>query len=297
VPDPDFWWLAIGLEPAVVARLLYLAVLGRGWAPGEPDSWTAKLQRGMHPCAALLDFLNSAEYCATFPDNIMEPVQTWARARLAAPFLVNQPAGTIWRSGVSFRFSDADLDSSRLLSGSWYAREPAGCWSNGPLAQLRFMLSSEASGNPVHVILKARVAGARITGPRSIVAYANGTEVATLRLENDLFHEWSIPIGDAVHLAESMDLVLVANEAFCPAAAGQSKDKRELGIMLAEGRLVIGQPGGLSEAAQMGAHSAGGIEPVQVQNISVLPTVADGIAPASDAPGARAAEGIRPAAE
>jgi glycosyltransferase involved in cell wall biosynthesis len=244
VGDVEFWKIATRLQAGTAVRLLYLCVLGRGCDAGESDSWVRKVGEGVSIYSVLLDFLGSQEYRRSFPDQFMAAVETWAREEiaLAEADTPSQKPQVIWPIEVLVRFNEDDPARQSLLGANWYRREPQGRWSSGRTADIRFLLPDGMEGRDATLVLRLRVAGTKITGRRRIVARCNRSELATITLEDDAPQDWSIPLVKSVHSKQGINLMLVSDQDYSPATAGESGDKRSLGILLMEGRLMLDEP-------------------------------------------------------
>jgi hypothetical protein len=244
IGDVEFWKIATRLQSGTAMRLLYMCVLGRGCDSNETESWVRRLREGTSIHTVLLDFLASAEYRRSFPDQFMSDVEAWARKELAMTTVSHPRAKpqAIWPVEQPLRFSEDAPVQQSLLGTNWYRREPHGRWSNGKTADFRFVLPEGANGQGAILTLRLRVAGTKITGRRHIVAHCNRKEVAALHLDDDAPHDWAIPLPLAVQSRQVVDLLLVSDQDFTPATAGESNDKRSLGLLLMEGRLTFNVP-------------------------------------------------------
>ncbi len=258
VPDVAFWDIATRLEPERFVRMLYLGVLERGWGQDEHESWVKRIRQGMAPSMILLEFLGSAEYRQTFTDELMRDVEDWARRESA--FSTGRRAAAqpqiIWPLGSVIRFNDANPTTEALLGKLWHGSDAQGRWSNGRVGDLQFHLPAEVEKLGGSLILRVRVTGTRYTGHRVAVAQHNRRELASLTIRDDSPVTWNIPLPPGLHSREGVSLVLMIDQDFSPAAGGQSADRRSLGMMLIEGRLVL---------------SSADIEQVIQQELIVLP--------------------------
>jgi glycosyltransferase involved in cell wall biosynthesis len=240
-PDTTFWEFVSRLQPEVFVRLLYLCVLERGWGRGEPDSWVERIRRGMSPAAILLEFVGSAEYRNSFADEYMADVENWARREMSAATSrrADKKAPVVWPTDAAVQFNQDHPVTDALLGQYWHKRDAQGRWSNGRTGDLRFMLPEAAAKNGAILSLKIRVAGTRFTGQRNIAAHCNRTEIASIVVPDDAPLSWNIVLPAALHSKEGVSMLLICDQDFCPAARGQSGDRRSLGLMLIEGHMKI----------------------------------------------------------
>jgi glycosyltransferase involved in cell wall biosynthesis len=253
VTDTAFWDIAARLQPEIFVRLLYLCVLERGWGPGEQDNWVKRIRQGMPPSQALLEFLGSVEYQQAFSDGLMQDVEDWGRresafskGRRSAP-----RAQIVWPAETSFRFSEDNPEIEALFGQLWHQRDAQGRWSDGRVGDLLFLMPEDVAKVDATLTLRIRVAGTRITGQRKITAHCNRRELASLMVRDDAPLNWQIPLPASVYSKDGINLLLMADQDFSPAAGGQSRDKRSLGIMLIEGRLSVGVDGGEPGAVEL----------------------------------------------
>jgi glycosyltransferase involved in cell wall biosynthesis len=241
VDDVEFWNIATRLQPGFAVRLFYLCVLERGCDAAEAEYWVRRVSEGASIYSVLLDFLGSQEYRRSFPDQFMAEVEVWAREQvaLATTDVPAQKPQATWPLDESLRFSDEDPALQSLLGTNWYRREPQGRWSNGRTADIRFLLPEGVDSKAAILTLRLRVAGTKVTGRRRIVAHCNRGEIATMTFEDDTPQNWSIPLPKSVHAKHGINLLLVSDQDYSPATAGESADKRSLGILLMEGRLTV----------------------------------------------------------
>lgn len=236
----DFWTLALKLQPQVIARMLYLGVLGRRWTLGEPDQWTVKAQQGTPGYRLLCDFLASPEYHKSFSDSVMDDVRDWAedQAAINRMSVAHDRHAPEWEIGKRVRFGTIDPDYDPCLPDAWHPQEAAGRWSNGRIGQMRFRLGGQSSSETGTLQLRIRVTGTATTGPRAIVAYCNRKKVARLEIEDDAHRIWDIPLSLEGVKTREADILLVTSVAYSPASNGSSKDTRELGMLVIEGTLT-----------------------------------------------------------
>ena len=257
----DFWTLALKLQPNVMARMLYLGVLGRRWTLGEPDQWTIKAQQGAPGFRLLCDFLASPEYLKSFSDSVMDEVRDWAEDQVATNRIsaVQDRQTPEWEIGRLVRFGTIDPQDDPCLPEAWHPREAAGRWSIGRIGQLRFRLGGQSSPEHGTLQLRVRVTGTETTGPRAIVAYCNRRKVARLEIGDDAHRIWDIPLSQEAVKTRKADIMLVASAAYSPASSGSSKDRRELGLLVIEGKLTDSLT---EDATSTGASSTDDLEPV-----------------------------------
>ncbi|MBV9991865.1 MAG: glycosyltransferase [Alphaproteobacteria bacterium] len=265
VVDVAFWEIALNLQPNILVGLLYLCVLGRGWGPGEPDNWVKRIRQGTPPAAVLLDFMNSQEYRQAFPDRLMADVEDWARREVtlsSGQRSDQKRAQIVWPADQSVRFNEDNPTTEALLGQLWHRRDAQGRWSDGRTGDLRFHLPPAAAKHGATLALRLRVAGTAITGGRTIVANCNRRELGQIQLVNDSPQSWTIQLPSTVHSKDGVSLFLISDQDYSPAASGQSADKRSLGIMLIEGKLVIDKPEDVAAAetdeAILASDAAGG---------------------------------------
>jgi glycosyltransferase involved in cell wall biosynthesis len=244
VADIAFWDIATHLQPEIIVRMLYVCILERSGAPAEQENWIRRLRQGASPAAILVDFLSSAEYRQTFPDNVMADVEDWARKEslLASGRRRQKRPQMVWPVDVVVRFNEDNPTTEALLGQLWHRRDAQGRWSDGRTGDLRFHLPDGMAENGGTLALRLRVAGTRVTGPRSIVAQVDRRELGTITLANDVPQNWSLPLPASLHSKDGVSLFLIADQDFSPASGGQSADKRALGVMLMEGRLTMDAP-------------------------------------------------------
>ena len=223
VGDVEFWRIVTRLQTGLAARLFYLCVLERGCDAAESETWVRKMGEGVSIYSVLLDFLGSAEYRRSFPDQLMADVETWAREEVALAAGTHSPGKpqAIWPVGEPVRFSDDDPARQSLLGTNWHRREPQGRWSNGRTADIRFLLPESANGKGATLTLRLRVAGTKITGQRRIAAHFNRNELATITLEDDTPQNWAIPMPKTTHSRQGVNLLLVSDQDYSPAMAGE----------------------------------------------------------------------------
>jgi hypothetical protein len=244
IGDVAFWDIASRLQPEIFVRMLYVCVLERGCAPAEQENWIKRLRQGALPCALLLDFLASAEYRQTFPDRTMGDVEDWARREVSlssGPRTQKRPQ-MIWPVDTAVRFNEDNPTTEALLGQRWHRRDAQGRWSDGRTGDLRFHLPDGAAQNGATLVLRLRVAGTRITGPRHLAAHVNRREIGTTTLLNDGPQNWALQLPASLHSRDGVSLFLIADQDFSPATGGQSADRRSLGVMLIEGRLKVDAP-------------------------------------------------------
>lgn len=244
VADIAFWDIATHLQPEIIVRMLYVCILERSGAPAEQENWIRRLRQGASAAAILVDFLSSAEYRQTFPDNVMADVEDWARKEslVASGRRRQKRPQMVWPVDVVVRFNEDNPTTEALLGQLWHRRDAQGRWSDGRTGDLRFHLPDGMAENGATLALRLRVAGTRITGPRRIVAQVDRRELGTITLANDVPQNWSLPLPASLHSKDGVSLFLIADQDFSPASGGQSADKRALGVMLMEGRLTMDAP-------------------------------------------------------
>lgn len=244
IADVAFWDLATHLQPEIVVRLLYVCVLERGCAPAEQENWIKRLRQGTIPCSVLLDFLSSAEYRQTFPDGVMGEVEDWARREvsLSSGQRRQKRPQMVWPVDAAVRFNEDNPTTEALLGQLWHRRDAQGRWSDGRTGDLRFHLPDGAAQNGATLVLRLRVAGTRITGPRRLAAHVNRREIGAMTLLNDGPQSWALQLPASLHSKDGVSLFLIADQDFSPASSGQSADKRSLGVMLIEGLLKVDAP-------------------------------------------------------
>jgi glycosyltransferase involved in cell wall biosynthesis len=252
--DVAFWEIASRLQPEVFVRLLYLCVLERSWAGDEPASWVDRIRRGMAPGAVLLEFAESSEYRHAFADNLMADVENWARREMALSTSrrAGNRAQVVWPTDTTIHFGQDDPVTEALLGQLWHRRDAQGRWSNGRTGDLRFNLPEAAAKHGATLSVKIRVAGTRFTGQRRIAAQCNQTELGSVMLSDDMPLTWEIPLPASVHSKDGLNMLLICDQDYTPAASGQSGDKRALGVMLIEGLLTVAAPesGAIAKAAR-----------------------------------------------
>ncbi len=244
VADVAFWEIASHLLPETFVRMLYFCVLERGSAPAEQETWIRRLRQGALPCALLLDFLASAEYRQTFPDSLMGEVEDWARREvsLSAGQRRQKRPQMVWPVDTTVRFNEDNPTTEALLGQLWHRRDAQGRWSDGRTGDLRFHLPDGAAQNGATLVLRLRVAGTRLTGPRRLAAHVNRREIGTMTLVNDAPLNWALQLPASLHSKDGVSLFLIADQDFSPASSGQSADRRSLGVMLIEGHLKVDAP-------------------------------------------------------
>jgi len=267
VTDVAFWDIATRLHPEIFVRLLYFCVLGRAWGPGEQDNWVRRIRQGMHPAAIWLEFHGSAEYSQTFGDTLMKDVETWARREVAlsAKGPRRPQPQTVWPAQSLLRFNESSPVTDALLGSLWHRHDAQGRWSDGRIGDLNFLLPEEAAKQGAELTLRIRVAGTRVTGQRQIIAHCNRQELASVTVRDDAPFSWNIPLPASIQPKAGVNLLLTVDRDFSPAASGQSRDKRSLGIMLIEGQLTLGAVDGASGSAKARddiAATAGVAEPL-----------------------------------
>jgi glycosyltransferase involved in cell wall biosynthesis len=260
ITDPAFWDIAMRLQPEIIVRMFYLCVLERAWGAAEAESWITRIRQGKAPASVLLDFMSSQEYRQSFPDDAMVGIEDWARheASLSASKPKQVRLQPVWPDEATLRFSEDNSAIEAMLGRLWHHRDGQGRWSDGRTGDLCFQLPDGAARHGATLVLRLRVAGTRVTGPRQVTAHANRRELATLTLLNDIPQNWTIKLPAALHSKEGVNLLLITDQDFTPAMAGQSNDKRSLGVMLIEGRLTV-------DAAPAGADEEPHAEPVPAE--------------------------------
>ncbi|HEY1961304.1 MAG TPA: glycosyltransferase [Rhizomicrobium sp.] len=256
ISDPDFWSIAVRLDAEAAVRVCWLAILGRPASAAERNCYAAAIRDGVVPEQIIFQILTSCEYRERFNDGVLAGIACWARDRSVeqarAEFGrlkrerdlggVADPAiaeGVFrWPRGASVHFNAQSPAVDSLFGETAYAAEPAGVWTKGYLAQMRFRTSEHAPYG-AKLLLKFRVTGTNMTGERQITAMCNEQEIGIFLATDDEMHEWeiSIPAG-AVGNDNPVGIQLLCSAAFCPAAAGDSEDERLLGLMLAEGSIT-----------------------------------------------------------
>ena len=241
IADIAFWDIASRLQPEIFVRMLYVCVLERGCAPAEQENWIKRLRQGALPGALLLDFLASAEYRQTFPDSTMAEVEDWARheVSLSSGQRKQKRPQIVWPVDATVRFNEDNPTTEALLGQLWHRRDAQGRWSDGRTGDLRFHLPDGAAQNGATLVLRLRVAGTRITGPRQLAAHVNRREIGTTTLLNDGPQTWTLQLPASLHAKDGVSLFLIADQDFSPASGGQSADRRSLGVMLIEGKLTV----------------------------------------------------------
>lgn len=246
VHDVAFWEIALRLQPETIACLLYLCVLERAGGAGEQESWVRRLRQGMQPASALLEFLHSPEYRQIFRDRLMKEVEDWARREVAmatgAGTQTSSRPQIVWPVDTVVRFNEDTPLTESLLGQLWHRRDAQGRWSNGRTGDLRFQIPEGARKHGATLQLRLRVAGTKATGHRSIVAHCNKRELGQITLVNDTPQNWTISLPGTALSKDGVSLLLIADQDYSPAAVEQSADKRSLGLMLMEGRLVVDVP-------------------------------------------------------
>lgn len=250
ITDVAFWDIATYLQPEIFVRMLYVCVLERGCVPAEQENWIKRLRQGALPAALLLDFLSSAEYRQTFPDRAMGEVEDWARreASLSAGERREKRPQMVWPTDAVVRFNEDNPTTEALLGQLWHRRDAQGRWSDGRTGDLRFHLPDGAAQNGATLVLRLRVAGTRMTGPRRLAAHVNRREIGTTTLINDAPQSWALQLPASMHSKDGVSLFLIADQDFSPASSGQSADRRSLGVMLIEGRLKVDAPAAEEQA-------------------------------------------------
>lgn len=267
VTDVAFWDVAIRLHLETFVRLLYFCVLGRTWGPGEQDNWVRRIRQGMHPGAALLEFLDSVEYRQSFGDAAMKDVEAWARREVAlsARGHSRSRAQIIWPAQSLLKFNENSPATEALFGQLWHRHDAQGRWSDGCIGDLNFQLPEEAAKQGADLILRIRVAGTRVTGRRQITAHCNRQELTSVTVQDDAPFNWKIPLPTSIQSKTGVNLLLTIDRDFSPSVGGQSRDKRSLGIMLIEGQLTLGGADGDSESPKLGddvTEAGGAVEPL-----------------------------------
>jgi hypothetical protein len=145
-----------------------------------------------------------------------------------------------WPTDWNLRFNEDSEETEALLGRLWHPHDAQGRWSDGRVGDLVFLLPDGAAKEGATLTLRLRVAGTKITGQRKVTAQCNQQEIASVTIRDDAPLNWTIPLPESIQAKDGVKLVLMADKDFSPASAGQSKDKRSLGIMLIEGRLSLG---------------------------------------------------------
>jgi hypothetical protein len=171
----------------------------------------------------------------------MNKVEDWARgvgvrstARRAVP-----RAHIVWPTDWALHFNEDSEETEALLGQLWHPRDAQGRWSDGRAGDLLFLLPDDAAKEGATLTLRLRVAGTKVTGQRRITAQCNQQEIASVTIRDDAPLNWSIPLPVSIQAEGGIKLLLTADKDFSPASAGQSKDRRSLGMMLIEGRLSL----------------------------------------------------------
>ena len=239
IVDPAFWDIALRLQPEVAVRMMYVGVLGRGWTVAETEGAVKRMRHGLSGMHVLLEVLRSPEYRQAYRDDAMNGVEQWAsrEAPLAPASVIDLRPTHAWPLGKPLRFNDDNAIARGIVGRLWHKTDAQGRWSDGRTGDLNFQLPEEVAQNGGTLVVRLRVAGTRITGARRVVAMLERREIAEVIFENDLPRNWTIEMPAAPDASEGVSLFLVADRDFSPAAAGESKDRRALGVMLIEGTL------------------------------------------------------------
>lgn len=131
--------------------------------------------------------------------------------------------------GRRIAFTPEEPLAAALLAGPWYALEPGGVWSRGPVGRLRLRLPEEAAG----LLLELRAEGMAVQGAKRLVVRGNGGVLAEATLPDPAPRRLAVPLA-AVPLAEEgrLTLDLDCGVAANLAALGLGQDSRDLGVML-----------------------------------------------------------------
>src|SRR6202012_3661084 len=178
----------------------------------------------------------------SFSDDFMIEVEDWARRDSAIAKARTNPlrAQITWPAELDVRFNEDNATTEALLGQFWHRRDTQGRWSNGRAGDLRFRMPEGAAERGAVLTLQLRVAGTRVTGDRKLSALCGRTELASIVVRNDNPLSWTVPLPPSVHVKDGINLLLIRDRDFSPAAAGLSADFVSLGIMLIEAKLSLG---------------------------------------------------------
>jgi glycosyltransferase involved in cell wall biosynthesis len=131
--------------------------------------------------------------------------------------------------GRRIAFTPEEPLAAALLAGPWYALEPGGVWSRGPVGRLRVRLPEGAAW----LLLELRAEGMAAQGAKRLVLRGNGLVLAETTLPDPAPRRLALslaalPPAERERLTLELDCGVAANLA----ALGLGQDSRELGVML-----------------------------------------------------------------
>jgi hypothetical protein len=243
-PEPDSVALLACLGPEVLAAALYVLVLGRVPAPGEPAGYALRLARGEPTADVVREMTASDEFHARrLPADAAERLRAGARLADEALRLPNVRAPQL-EAGAVLCLGVAAPVPEGLLLGPWNPPEATGVWSAGGLARLALRAPPDLSAG-ARLRLRVRLAMRPGEPPRQLRAVLDGRVVQTVEVPSGEWRDVLVPLapspppsgeqpdGAAVVIALDAGRAVAARE-----AGGGEDDRRRLGVMLAELELV-----------------------------------------------------------
>jgi hypothetical protein len=137
----------------------------------------------------------------------------------------------------TFRFGVARPGGRCQLGKGWSAPEPAGVWSAAEQASLELQLVALVPGHDyvLHLTAKAFLHQKRTV--RKVRVQAGAHEIGWMVMDSDDFSRYSFPL-DRVRLLSPLSITFTIESPESPADFTGSKDRRTLGLLLREVRIM-----------------------------------------------------------
>lgn len=244
--DSETLTLLGSFGPQLLARALYVLILGRAPSREEAGPYALRLSTGEAVAAVVREFLASDEFRnRQVADAEVSEIRAGAERLSVLDF--GTPAGQRHlRIGERLNFNSGAGFPRGVLAGDWYEPEEGGVWSQGPLAALSL---SVATGRArfIGVTVEYRLAGIPGMEPRRLRIFVNGQLTETLSTDSTGWRtlEFTVPASEE---QTSIQLVIDSERPMRMSDFGASDDNRTLGVFLRSVALV--DPDATGEADQ-----------------------------------------------
>ncbi len=247
VPSAAFWRIAVHFEPLVLARLCFVALLGRVWHEGEDAVWAAMFECCANPKAVIERFLDSYGETDGTSGAHLEPVREWCREEdEGASERLARPRGAFqWPVGAKLEFDRANAQSAGLLTGQWFAPEPEGRWM-GRFGALRFEPATAISED-LELEITCRIAASKEAGPGLLKIMSSGGYTGNTLIQDDMRTRFTVPIPAAASGRTPIAVTFEISRTACMKALKLGADTRELGLMLFSATLKPGPANAVSD--------------------------------------------------
>ncbi|WP_293868717.1 glycosyltransferase [uncultured Alsobacter sp.] len=216
--------------PQLLARALYVLVLGRAPSREEAGPYALRLSTGETVAAVVREFLASNEFRNRGMSEI-EVAEIRAGAERLSVLDFGTPAGQrLLRVGEKLSFTSGSGFPRGVLAGDWFEPEEDGVWSQGPLAALSLCVAT-GRARFIGVAVEYRLAGLPGMDPRRLRIFVNGQLTETLSTDAMSWRtlEFTVPTTED---QTAIQLVIDSERPVRMSDFGTSDDSRTLGVLL-----------------------------------------------------------------